>query len=431
MHPYRTWSVRPMLGSCSSAGWSPLPTVAGYNCSFHGVLLNRRVHRVASGPGTGRTRVLVSGCARKLGSLLGPGGAVPQMVDKVLGSVAHSGALLYADGATLDDSFAKLQSWSEQDPRVRSVLALEEPSGRLGRIALCRNTILGEAVNRLPGDGLLVTVDLDCQVSVPSIVALLPQLWSPHEASQWDMLTANSEPYRDLWALRSSRLGVDYDCWQDSKTMAFRGSCLRYRISVDSTAPIIPVRSAFNGASVLRMAAMHEHNATHCRYPAPERTALDHNDSSHRAVCEHAVLNGCLHERGVRIGIAPALQTNCPCGAFCGELQRYFYRVQVFANGTLMVRDHRKRRPFNPHQWARFVEPMCAQPPISTHHGMPSADSSSSAISNLHMPHGMKSVQDPSAAHEGTARDKGVHLVVVERRMMERVAPATAPTTVC
>ena len=162
---------------------------------------------------------------------------------------------MYADGPGVDDTYDKLRSMVARDSRVRAILAVDEPPGRLGRIALCRNVLIGEALSRLPDEGLLVTLDLDCMVDVASILALLPSMMphAGHAAAQglaridngeadssgpaWDLLTGNSNPYRDLWALRSRRLGVDYDCWQDEKTMLFRGSCLRYRITIAHRGP--------------------------------------------------------------------------------------------------------------------------------------------------------------------------------------------------
>ena len=57
------------------------------------------------------------------------------------------------------------------------------------------------------------------------------------DACRFGVLTANSEPYRDLWALRSTRLGVDYDCWQvqgGRHVQAMKPECRRYRISLKS-----------------------------------------------------------------------------------------------------------------------------------------------------------------------------------------------------
>ena len=69
----------------------------------------------------------------------------------------------------------------------------------------------------------------------------------------------NLGPYRDMWALRSARLGMDYDCFWDFGRMRARawapvlegagGSCKTYRITVHAAAPPVPVESAFNGVN--------------------------------------------------------------------------------------------------------------------------------------------------------------------------------------
>lgn len=489
-----------MQGLCSDSGWAPPATtkVGGYACTLHGRPIGLD------------TKVLVSGCARKLGRVLTRGGQVHRLIDEVLQHSANrgGGALVYADGPGVDDTYDKLRSMVARDSRVRAILAVDEPPGRLGRIALCRNVLIGEALSRLPDEGLLVTLDLDCMVDVASILALLPSMMphAGHAAAQglarldngeadswhssgpaWDLLTGNSNPYRDLWALRSRRLGVDYDCWQDEKTMLFRGSCLRYRITIAPRAPVVRVRSAFNGVSVLRVGAVRARNASGCRYPDPSSTAdsapgLDgawagHADASERhplrpsvhalheeahdeetdrsstsdsargsssggggkddpflirgsaqgrradhdaanrtgvpplprAVCEHVVFNECLHAHGLRIGIAPSLITNCPCGPICGDKQRFFYRVQIHPNGSLLVRDHRKRRPFTPALWTQFIEPLCA----AGASGVTLVASSSN-----------KSLQSVAVA-SAEPRPELFPL------LKERVAPAAAPTAVC
>lgn len=461
-----------MKGTCSAAGWSQ--TASGYSCAFHGR------------PFDLETKVLFAGCARKLGPLLAEGGQVERLISDALVrasapplgdggiSVRTVGALIYADGERVDETFAMLHGMVSRDARMRAILAISEPAGRLGRIALCRNTLLGEALNRLADDGLLVTLDLDCRLDVASLFALLPT--RARHWARFDLLTANSQPYRDLWALRSRRLGVDYDCWVDERTMAARGSCLRYRISIDPAAPAIAVDSAFNGASILRIGAVRGHNATHCRYPDPASTAdsapglfqltsshvgshdqdgrggdsarirvarIDHRQADSRrvhvdamsgvsrnahgnasspkppmnlptmkpprAVTEHVPLANCLREHGVRIGIAPSLITSCPCGAFCGDLQRFFYRVHVFANGSLTVRDHRKRRPFTTAQWKQFVGPMCEAAAEATGGGD----------------------ELWPAALPVTAASVARKTSELYPEMKERVPPATAPTALC
>ena len=105
-------------GVCSSAGWSP-PGSAGYNCTFHGIPLEQRL-----GEHAGRTRVLVSGCARKLGKLLSGEGQTIKMIDSVLRHVTHAGSLVFADGAELDDTYAALKRWTLRDGRARAILAM-------------------------------------------------------------------------------------------------------------------------------------------------------------------------------------------------------------------------------------------------------------------------------------------------------------------
>ena len=388
------------------------------------------------------TRLLISGCARKLAPQLGRDGLVDRNLQALLSRAEGSGALIYADGPHEDETYQTLRHLVARDSRVRAVLAVSEPPDRLSRIALCRNVLLGEALAKLPDDGLLVTLDLDCQPAADSISSVMSQL---HAGSSWDLLTANSVPYRDSFALRSPRLGIDYDCWQDQQVMAFRGSCLRYRISIDPAAAVIPVRSAFNGASVLRIGSMRARNASGCRYRAARTLSTADGVSNgtlaalpgakkargaarEQAVCEHVPFNLCLWEHGVRIGIAPSLLTDCPCGAICGDLQRYFYRVRILANGSLVVRDHRKRHPFGAAEWAKFVAPMCAAGPgpLSLSARGPAEPVSALAAASAAAP--------PESSSTMTVVTGGRRLGVPAsstKAMKERVAPPSAPTTMC
>lgn len=301
------------------------------------------------------------------------------LVDALLERVPRSAALLFADGEKVDGTHSHLRSWAARNARLRAILVphSSELPGRLARLALCRNTLLGEALGRLPAaNGLLLTLDLDCRPEVGAIVTTLAGATS---SSAWDLLTANSEPYRDTWALRSRRLGIDYDCWQDQPTMRERGECRRYRISIDPGAPPFDVRSAFNGLSVLRVASLYARNATGCRYP--DSPAGDPHDPSigvveaagahpdagvgkGGVVCEHVVFNDCLRQHGLRIGIYPALMSNCPCGAICGSAQRYWFRLQVFRNGTLTIHDRRRRRPASAKLWRGVAHRVCGERPV-------------------------------------------------------------------
>ena len=305
--------------------------------------------------------MLFSGCARKIEPSFA---ALERLIDSALDLVPRSAALAFADGEGLDATHQLVRMWAARNSRLRALLvpAASELPGRLGRLALCRNTLFGEALSFLPpADGILVTLDLDCRPDVRALAAMLPLLEGPPRDRRWDVLTANSEPYRDHWALRSARLGIDYDCWQDQPRMRQRGECRRYRISIDASAPPFAIDSGFNGLSLLRLGAIHGRNATRCRYPDPA-SARDTADvgGTARPVCEHVVFNRCLRSHGLRLGLAPALMSNCPCGAVCGERQRYWFRVQIFANDTLSIHDRRKRTPSSPERWRETVGRVCA-----------------------------------------------------------------------
>ena len=88
-----------MQGLCSDSGWAPPATtkVGGYACTLHGRPIGLD------------TKVLVSGCARKLGRVLTRGGQVHRLIDEVLQHSANrgGGALVYADGPGVDDTYDK------------------------------------------------------------------------------------------------------------------------------------------------------------------------------------------------------------------------------------------------------------------------------------------------------------------------------------
>ena len=69
----------------------------------------------------------------------------------------------------------------------------------------------------------------------------------------WSVLTANSPgAYYDQWALRSARLGLDYDC-QFAKPATTRAGCKDVAILLDPRAAPFGVRSAFNGLALYQV----------------------------------------------------------------------------------------------------------------------------------------------------------------------------------
>ena len=80
-----------------------------------------------------------------------------------------------------------------------------------------------EAAAHLPLNGVLVSIDLDCHPMTPDKLVTLVRAqafasvgaqvgWPGLHA--WDVITPNSpRQYYDRWALRSDRLGLNFDCW--------------------------------------------------------------------------------------------------------------------------------------------------------------------------------------------------------------------------
>jgi hypothetical protein len=122
--------------------------------------------------------------------------------------------------------------------------------------------------------------------------------------ARWDVLTSNSPGrYYDTWALRSSLLGLDYDCWFGGRSIARGlGKCDEARVRVDQGAPAFAVNSSFNGIGLYRMAALHPPaNASQCRY----------HGSRNSLICEHVPFNLCLRSHGLRVGVLPSLVADC------------------------------------------------------------------------------------------------------------------------
>lgn len=235
-------------------------------------------------------------------------------------SAGEYGAILYEDGSG-DHTRTALMGVLEEQPlssRVRLILA-DSPGAaysRTERLALCRNVVLRESLAAAAAapDALLMLFDFDCDHKPLLTTSIFSHavsiLTGPKPAH--DVLFGNSRPrYYDLWALRSSRLGINHDCLSNQRGQG--GHCFEHAISLDENAPPLPVDSAFNGVALFRLAALgHAH-----RRPCAHNTSLScmhvrrqcaYNGS---ATCEHVAFHRCLRRRGVRLAILPSLVQGC------------------------------------------------------------------------------------------------------------------------
>ena len=301
---------------CTASGWAERGD--GPNCTYIG---SREL------PG----QLLIGSCARNVRAALQ--GHSRAWVESLLGE-SRGSAVIFEDeqrSGDPDGTRQLLQAWAASDGRVRLVLAqplLYPKWSRTQRLALCRNTLVSEA-RRLPPHGVFVSIDLDCHAPhAPTVMSALSSTvgqWGSGVVGRWDVLTANTLPpayYYDRWALRSSTLGIDYDCWFNRTQRAARGSCPDYAITIDTAAAPFAVDSAFNGLGLYRASALRA--AADCRYRGTKNSYL----------CEHVPFHLCLRSHQLSIGVLPSLTVSCGATTM-GKDRAQRRRVRYMANGTV------------------------------------------------------------------------------------------------
>ena len=316
--------------------------------------------------------VLLAGCAKAFGKLTSVRRAYLERLcnqfkrctilvyQDILHSIPANRERVHGYGP---DSF---RHWATSNRRVRLIMAPTTSELRTVRLAHCRNALLAEAAARLPRDGVLAMVDLDPTSFGESLAPLREAVQRvADERSPWGALTANSNGrYYDRWALRSTEVGLDYDCWTDSARVASDGSCTAYDIRIDVRGPTFGVDSAFGGLGIYGMHALRKNRAVGCRYVgerpcacpgarqlsatsaaasklsgyhrlvAASDGALSRGECS-REVCEHVSFNSCLRRHGVRIGIMPSLLV---VYAYFGELLKPSRVVRIDRSGNITLR---------------------------------------------------------------------------------------------
>lgn len=285
-------------------------------------------------------QVYFVGCARDVGA---------KLMSTMIPAIEHMGAhfadhkVVVFENDSSDDTRERLLAWvATGRGRVRALFAKQSLSAgmrsRTARLAVCRNTLLGEVqrasmlqrqheLPKLPE--LLVALDLDCKrsVSPEPVVRAATTLLGSNELS---VLTANSMAgldYYDLWALRSTPLHVDFDCWQRDAVRT-RGTCDDYEVRLDAAAPLLEVDSAFNGLAVYRLGDLQQ--APLCAYDGT-------------STCEHVAFHRCLRSYGMRIAIAPYLEQGCGDGAPRATFGHPALRIRFLANGSISTQKNRSR----------------------------------------------------------------------------------------
>jgi hypothetical protein len=208
---------------------------------------------------------------------------------------------------------------------------------RLSRLALCRDVLLVEALKHLPTSGYLVSLDWDCDL--PQARTLYQWMKAAHNLqSQFGALvSSNYGGHRDMWALRSQRLFMDYDCFWDAKTMITRGNCWKHTIWVHHEAPVFEIEGGFNGAVIYAARSIRQRKATDCRHATSSYAAQHNSSTGGKPVCEHVPLQQCLRNHGFRIALTPWMTTACNGGSFLHSTASHAVAKVMLPNGTVLV----------------------------------------------------------------------------------------------
>ena len=322
MSPLSTASVE---GVCTnSSGWQARG--AGPSCTFVGAQPAWRQDRPAG------SAILVAGCARHLAGRLS--NVTIPMLSTLHISLGSNSAVYVFDDDPLDQQRNVLQAWAARSSFVRLILT-NEPTGddRIQRLALCRNILVQEARKHVPDDGVFLMLDLDCRfprvTGVEWQTSWLRLLHGVNSTSTFGVLaSSNPGAYRDMWALRSTHLGMSYDCFWDFDQMKQRGNCKAYRLHVHPSLSPFDIEAGFDGAAAYSAAALRR--AADCQHS---------NQSDGHVVSEHVPFQQCVRGRGVRVGLAPWFFASCAGWKTKERSKRLF----LLPNGTLALAGYSSR----------------------------------------------------------------------------------------
>ena len=272
---------------------------------------------------------MVGGCARHISDRMG--NTTAPMLDELRASIGAKSVVYVFDDDPADRQRSTLLAWAARSRFVRLILADDFGADRIERLMLCRNTLVQEARMHLPRGGVFVMLDLDCRfpkvskVDWSSWLRLLQGVGGQNATSvlKFGVLTSNNPgAYRDMWALRSKRLGMAYDCFWDFAQMKESGNCKSYRLHVHPTLSPFAIEAGFNGAAAYSAIALRQ--AADCQH---------RNESDGHVVSEHVPFQQCLRQRGVRVGLAPWFFTSCAGWKTKESSKRLF----LLPNGTLAL----------------------------------------------------------------------------------------------
>ncbi len=260
----------------------------------------------------GDKRVCIVGCARNIGQFIDK---TMQKMRELKATFHPESRIIVAENDSTDDTKRILMDHAKEDKNI-TILNYDGKVSmplRTERLAFLRNELISHVNQNYPDCDYVINADLDIithSLDVNKVHDVLRKM----ENTPWDALFANSQPYYyDIWALRSSKIGCEVDCWDAVHHNPSPDANVKY---VNNYTKPIPtdaspflVDSAFGGLGIYRMKSIKG-----SKYDGVTRfCTLGHSDVSkcNRECCEHVAFHADMKKNGHgNLYIVPELTVN-------------------------------------------------------------------------------------------------------------------------
>ena len=204
--------------------------------------------------------------------------------------------VIYENDST-DDTPHILEEWKAQGGHRELVqetgVAARYPH-RTERLAYIRNRLLHYVP---PSFDYMFMVDMDDVFAKPIRKESFEACF---QLKSWDVLTANTDWYYDIWALRVPGM-IDFDCWKKYYSLIHSGisekdalwdAIDQFKERMSKLNQIIIVNSAFNAGALFKVSAIR----SCCKFAGRVKD---------EEICEHVPFQNCLRSHGARILFHP------------------------------------------------------------------------------------------------------------------------------
>lgn len=222
-------------------------------------------------------KIVIVGTVRDCGSKLK--NSIPDAV-RLSGEFQEYKIILYENDSD-DNTVQVINEFAKDNKNITLITEKNIPGQRTERLAHGRNILLKEVRQKYNHYDFMIVIDLDYDKpnhtkSLRTVIEKMPD--------NWGAVTATSKiGYYDWWALRSSNLGLDHDCWHPPDECT-NCACGQNPMDTGDLRQIIKeknrkVESAFNGIGIYRIKSIPED----AKYVGIAQNGDD--------VCEHVSFN--------------------------------------------------------------------------------------------------------------------------------------------